>query len=332
MTDQDPIEALLKATGRRPPVPADRTDRVRVAAHAQWRREVARRDRRRVIAWGVSLATAAVVVTAVGLGIYSLRPSIAPELSGVRVERITNAAWTRHGSFSPVRSLVQLHEGSIVPRDSEVTTGADARVALRGPTGHSLRLDTGTILRVRSDRAFVLERGAVYVDCPGGSAVPQRSIRIDTPVGTIEDKGTQFEARLDGGSLSVRVREGTVTVQAPAERYVAHAGQALRLDASGRIERTEDAGGGGAWTWAEAIAPMIEIEGRSLPEFLDWVVRERGARLRLDGAGLAGRAPTIVLRGSIAGMTLEQATSSVLTTCGLTHRWENGVLVVGAEP
>jgi hypothetical protein len=29
------------------------------------------------------------------------------------------------------------------------------------------------------------------------------------------------------------------------------------------------------------------------------------------------------------GMTLEEATASVLATCGATHRWEEGALVVG---
>jgi hypothetical protein len=106
----------------------------------------------------------------------------------------------------------------------------------------------------------------------------------------------------------------------------------LTLDASGRIVRTEEEGTGGGWTWAEAIAPMMEIEGRSLLEFLEWVVRERGVRLRFADADVTGRAPTIVLRGSIAGMTLQQATASVLATCGMIHRWDDGALVVGAEP
>ena len=331
MNHHDSIEALLKATGRRPAVPADRMVRVRAAAHDDWRRQVARRARRRRIGWGVSLAAAAVVVVAVGLGIRALRPSITPELSGIRVERVANAAWARTRSFPLFRSTAPLHAGSIVSWGDAVTTGADARVALRAPSGHSVRLDTDTTLRVLSDRVFALERGAVYVDLRSDRAHPETSLRIDTAVGTIEDHGTQFAVRFDGGSLSLQVREGAVTLSAPAQRSVARAGQALTLDASGRIMTTEDAGAGTGWAWAEAIAPMMEIEGRSLLEFLDWVVRERGVRLQFADTGLAGRAPTIVLKGSIAGMTLGQATTSVLATCGATHRWEDGALVVGAE-
>jgi ferric-dicitrate binding protein FerR (iron transport regulator) len=317
MNGHDSIEALLKATGRRPAVPADRTDRVRAAAHDGWRREVGRRARGRRISWGLSLAAAAVVVVGVGLGVRALRPSIAPGPSGIRVERVANGA---------------LRAGAVVAWGDVVTTGADARVALRAPSGHSLRLDSGTTVRVRSDREFSLERGAIYVDLRGEPTRPAPSIRIDTPVGTIEDEGTQFAARFEGGSLSVQVREGAVTLSAPAERSVAQAGQTLSLDASGRILRTENAGRGARWAWAEAIAPMMEIEGRSLLDFLDWAARERGVRLQFADSGLAGRASTIVLKGSIAGMTLDEATASVLATCGATPRWEEDALVVGAGP
>jgi len=137
--------------------------------------------------------------------------------------------------------------------------------------------------------------------------------------------------RFDGRSLSLNVREGEVTLSAPSARAVAHAGQTLTLGAAGRILPTEGAENSGEWTWAETIAPMMEIEGRSLLEFLDWVVRERGAQLRFADSSLAGKAPTIVLRGSTAGMTLEQATASVLATCGMSHRWDDGALVVGPE-
>ena len=62
----------------------------------------------------------------------------------------------------------------------EVKTGTDARVALRAPSGHSLRLDTDTTLRVRSDREFSLERGALYVDSRGERADSVTALRIDT--------------------------------------------------------------------------------------------------------------------------------------------------------
>jgi ferric-dicitrate binding protein FerR (iron transport regulator) len=332
MSEHDPIETLLKATGRRPKVPAERMERVRDVAEAAWRHDVARRVRRRRVRWIATLSAAAVVLVAVGLGIRSFRSPFAGVDSGIRVERVANAASARHGTIPILRSELALQVGSIIPRNATVVTAAGARVALRAPFGHSIRLDSDTTLRVLSDAAFVLERGAIYVDSHGGTTVAASSLRIDTPVGAIEDRGTQFEARWEGGSLSLRVREGQVTIEAVAGPLIARAGEALRLDAAGRVDRSDQAASGQAWAWTETIAPMMDIQGRSLMEFLDWVVRERGARLQFADTRLAGRAPAILLRGSITGMTLDEATASVLATCGLTHRWEGGALLVGSEP
>jgi ferric-dicitrate binding protein FerR (iron transport regulator) len=319
MSEPDPIQTLLKAGGRRPVVPADRSERVRDAVRARWQLLLAERTRRRRIGWVVSVASAAAVLAAVGLGLDRFRTPVAPEPSGVRVERVTNVA--------------QLPLGWTVPRGGAVVTGPDGRVALRAPSGHSLRLDVGTTLHVLAGAAFVLERGAVYVDSGPGQTTPGTFVRIDTPFGSVEDRGTQFEARLDAGSLTLRVREGVVSVSRPAQRLVADAGQSMRLDAAGIVERTDDAGTAASWSWVEAIAPTMEIEGRSLLDFLNWSARERGVRLRFEDDRLAEKAPKIVLKGSIAGMTLEQALTSVLPTCGMTYRWEPGALdVVTLDP
>jgi hypothetical protein len=74
---------------------------------------------------------------------------------------------------------------------------------------------------------------------------------------------------------------------------------------------------------------MMDIEGKTLREFLDWVARERGVRIRFENPALEARAPSIVLHGSLDGMTLEQATETVFLTSGLTHRWDDRELVVG---
>ena len=73
---------------------------------------------------------------------------------------------------------------------------------------------------------------------------------------------------------------------------------------------------------------MMELEGRSLREFLDWMVRERGLRLQFTSPDLAGAASEISLNGSIDGMTLDQALESVLPTCRMAHRINGDVLVV----
>jgi hypothetical protein len=81
-----------------------------------------------------------------------------------------------------------------------------------------------------------------------------------------------------------------------------------------------------AWDWIASVVPMLDIEGRTLGEFLQWIARERDLRVEFASASLAQSAPSIRLSGSIEGMTLEQALVSVLATCRLDCRIANGVL------
>lgn len=310
------IEAILKSSGRRPTVPRDRFERVRSIVRTEWQSVAARRSRsRRLFGWSLALA-AAVALVAVGLGIRRAPVIAPPQGSSVLVERAVG------GTSLP-------RPGSAVPWTTTVATVSGERLALRAPTGHSLRLDAGCRLRVISDRVFQLDRGRLYVDVPGPAHAPHESIEIRTRLGRIEDTGTQFAVSLEAESLAVRVREGAVTLRSGDDAAEAKAGELMRLDGAGRIHRAADPSPGDDWGWIEAIAPAMRIEGRSLGEFLEWIARERGVALRYTGAGVAERAPGISLRGSIEGMTLDEATTSVLATCGLSHRWENGALVVG---
>jgi len=310
MTERDPIEALLKDSGRRPGVDSERTRRVRDAVWREWRDGVARRKGRRVL-WAAGLAAA--IVVAFALGTIGLREA-GPSPAGVRVDRVTGM-----DSLPPGTELLQ---------GQRVATGPSERVALRAAGGHSVRLDLMTALRVVSGTSFVLERGAVYVDsgehAPGGPG-----IRIETPFGAIEDRGTRFLVQLATTGLSVRVREGEVSVDDRGRRIAIVAGEAVRIDPSGEVERSI-APDDPAWDWVRDVAPAIAIEGRALGEFLDWAARERGVALRFESPSLAEKARGIELRGSIEGMTFDEAVDSVLATTGLRHRWERDALVVSA--
>jgi ferric-dicitrate binding protein FerR (iron transport regulator) len=347
----DRIEALLRRTGARPPVPADRAARLKAAAKAQWHAEV-RRETKRRWAWR-GLATAAAIggigaigAMAVSLGVMGgTRPDpkrsadAAPAAPAARVEMIADAAWLRTaGRETPA----PLRPGDSLAVGAEVATEERGRVALRLTTGHSIRLDTGTRLRVLADRAIALDQGAVYVDShtapldrgasdTGAPDAAAGSIEIHTPLGTIRDIGTQFEVRWLPASLRVRVREGRVTFDT--------SGAAVEVAAGQEVERRRDQAGmgqalvpralpitGAGLDWIDGITPMPGIDGRSLQWFLAWMARERGLKLSFATPQAAAAAPRIVLNGSIAGMTLDQALASVLATCQMTHRIEGDVL------
>ena len=329
MTGDDPIASLLRATGRRPAVPAARSARVREAARTVWQAEVARRLRSRRLA--LALALAATVLLAIW-GVRTLRgPTSSMAASNVvEVDRVVSTVWAEHGRFPGLRRRWDLQAHARIDPGCTIRTAEDGRAALHllmGP--HVLRLDHATVLRILSDRVFVLERGAVYVDS-GTAGTHAGSIHIETARGTVEDVGTQFEVRLSGDALTVRVREGQVAVDTGAGSARAAAGQALTVDGAGRISPSLDRGGG--WEWMETVAPPFLIEGRALADFLAWAARERGARVRYLDAGLAARARGIVLHGSVEGMELDRAVASVALTSGLIHRWQDGELVVSEAP
>jgi ferric-dicitrate binding protein FerR (iron transport regulator) len=174
---------------------------------------------------------------------------------------------------------------------------------------------------------MTLEGGAVYVDS-GGKGPP---LEIRAGRGVARDLGTQFEVRMDAGVTRVRVREGEVAWDQAGRSEKASAGSEIDIDERGEVRRAAISPHGPEWTWVQQVAPPFELEGRTVGEFLDWVSRETGFRVRLEGADAARLAKATVLHGSSSGMTPEEALSAVLPTCGLVHRVENGQIVVSPE-
>jgi ferric-dicitrate binding protein FerR (iron transport regulator) len=335
--DADPgdgIEALLRRTGSRPAVPTDRAARVAAAAKAHWRGEMRRAARRRW-AWGALPVAAVLGAIAVGLGLLGRR---GPDAGGVanvgpaaRIEMVSEAAWLQiAGRDSPARMRV----GDSLVAGAEIATEQRGRVALRLSTGHSVRLDTGTRLRIVDARAIALERGAIYVDSRTleGDG-PTGPIEIRTPLGTIRDTGTQFEVRWLPAALRVRVREGRIAFDTSHMVVDVAAGQEVEsrqdlANAPDALVRRVVPAVGAALDWIDGITPMPDIYGRSLQSFLGWMARERGLRLAFATPETAAAARRIVLTGSIAGMTPDQALDSVLATCRMSYRIEGQVLRV----
>jgi len=315
------IGALLRASGRRPAIPPARAARVQLTTRATWEATVVRRARGRRLRLWTALAAAAVVVAGAGLMLRgrSTLPAT-PETIG-RAEIATGEVWSRPSAQGEAATSGRLRAGDEIGMGTEVTTASDGRVALHLASGHSLRLDAGTQLRALSGRTLVLEHGAVYVDSGGGARTAVGTIEIRTPLGEVRDVGTQFEVRMLDASLRVRVREGTVSVAGRGATLAMTAGEELTLDPAGRAVRGRVDPFGAEWAWSEAVARFGDLQGRSLREFLDWYARERGVRLELVGEGLPLAAGTILLGGSIEGMTLEEAIDSVLATAAM-HREE----------
>lgn len=319
--DDGAVESLLRLAGPREPVPVDRMQRLKAGAHAEWRRQVTTRRRRRVMAWSVGgLAAAAALVLALRatVGGESVGPA-AVEFAVVESlgsnARLSTDADSRRGAFLKVGDRV-----AVGPSRLSLDGGT---ASLRLPGGAAVWVDRGSALRVTAVDVVVLDGGAVYIDSGGTT-----SLEVRTPHGVVRDVGTKFEVRLTLAAVRVRVRDGAVQVRRDQQQHDARPGDEILLDASGVVTRRAIPVNGPEWAWTAGAAVPFELEGRSLRECLDWMASQNGWQLTFADAAVEDKARATTLHGSIQGLTPEQALAAVLPTSGVEHRLEGRVLSI----
>ena len=327
---RDDIATLMRLARKRSPVPGDRAKRVREAARQQWRQTVGRHRRAR-IAW---TAAAAAVVAALAIGTWLLLPgrigSTAPPGPPLLVEAASGRVWAHPpGAGQPDRRAVGT--GERVPWDWTVETGETGLAALRLVTGHSVRLRGSTVLTLAGDGGRKLERGTIYVDS-GAGPVEGVGLVLTTRLGTVRETGTQYEVRLANEALRVRLREGSVEVRDGRQTHVVAAGFELAVDAGGTVTRREIETFGRDWDWLATVTPMLDLDGRTAHEFLEWFARERGLRLAYASDVAARAAADTVLAGASSRLTMDDVLDAVLPTCRMVHEIDDrGVLLVDLE-
>jgi ferric-dicitrate binding protein FerR (iron transport regulator) len=328
MDDRDDVAKLVRLGGKRRSVPHERAERVRAAAQAQWQEEVRRRSRRRYVWTAAALATAASLVLAITLTFIPFG-SDDPTGSGatILVEALNGSAWSRLGAEANLFIAV----GDNLRPGSALATAEESRAAIRLASGHSVRLDASTQIRLLDNGSLAVDRGAVYVDS-GEEATTTKALDVHTPLGVIEEIGTQFEVRLANDSVRVRLREGTVVVHQDDRNHELQVGTELELNPDGSVTRRALPTHGAEWEWVVGITPMLDLEGRTAMAFLEWVARERGWTLAFADDSVARFAGETVLGGALERLTLDEALDAVLPTCQMTYHVQSGVLVVAATP
>lgn len=317
------VERVLRAVGSRPRPPDDAVRTARAAVHAEWQAVVAARgeQRARRRRWS-ALATAA-GVAALALTLWVARPQLIARGAVVgTVARTVGASEREAGVLRPAQALAA---GDVLRVGDEVTTGRTSRVALVLGDGASLRLDRDTHIELAADDRVHVSRGAVYVDAGPPGAVRSR-LRIETPIGSVRHLGTQYEVRLLGAVVQVRVREGRVQVDRGAGPSLeAAAGEQLRVSGAGQqVARGTIAPHAPEWGWVAAAAPGFDIGGRPLVEFLEWAGRELGREIVFASPQAEAAAATTVLSGSVAGLSPQEALAAVLPATALHWRAESG--------
>ena len=323
----DDVAGLIRLAGRRPGVPPDRAARVKVAVREQWIDQV-RQGRRRRRMWAAA-AVAAAASLALAIPFLGGRPGsdAVPPRTAATVESLQGSGWIAADRGGREAARRPLKRGDVVTSRSRVGSDEGGRVALRLSTGHSLRLDRGTVLRIEEASDVMLEAGSVYVDSGDGAARAGSRV-MRTRLGVVREIGTLYEVRLTDGGLRVRVREGRVALDVGSQvREVAAAGE-LALGEDGTVASRRIAIHGPEWDWIAPVTTVPELDGMNPRALLEWVARERGWRLRFDTEELARTAGRITLDGSLERLSLDQALDAVLPTCGLSYRLEEDALVI----
>jgi hypothetical protein len=329
LSDEEPdaIARLVRIAGPRADVPLERARRVKAAVRVRWQEELRARKRRSRWLLG-TLVAAATLLVALGLAVTRTRVATParPAPSVATVEVIAGSV----SLVDPARGTTvpaKVRDG--IPARSTVSTEADGRVALRLAGGASLRADHGTRLTLASAQDVLLEQGAIYVD--NGAAGARASLQVRTGLGMLQDIGTQFEVRVGDRVLRLRVREGAVRLFRNTGSETAGAGVELTVDVGRQVVRRSVPAAGHEWDWTMAIAPSFALEGRRLPEFLRWAVRETGWRLEFASPQIEESMRDVVLHGSVGGLAPEQALATVLPTCGLAFRIQDRTLHVDRD-
>lgn len=322
--DPSLVERLLNAAGPGPEIPEDGAARVKDAIRPLWKEETSARAGQRQRLWAGGLAAAAALIIA-AVYLPSLRHiDPQPARLGITVAIIDGTLEVTPPG-ERVRIFTAEEAGSEIPPGSLIRTQTGDRAALRLVDGRSVRLDVNTEMRLDSETSISLDSGAVYIESSGSSI---GSVEVRTSLGTARDIGTQFEVRLEGGTLDVRVREGLVSLTRDHDDYQIAHGITFSIDADGAVSTSSITPYDPVWGWTQEIAPPFEIEGRSALSFLDWVSSETGLSIRFADPEAEQAATTTYLHGKIEGLSPSEAPAVVLPSCRLVAIQEPGAILV----
>jgi hypothetical protein len=321
--EEDAVRALLERAGPRAPLAEEDLAALQAKAREQWRRRYGSSPHPAGRRWWLAAAAAALLV---GFGFLWRARTPAPAAS---VARLSGTARIQPAG----KRLVELSGASVfgspIAARSQIETTAGSRLALKTSDEVSVRLDAATRVRLVSPRLIELAFGSIYVDT-GGKPGGIEELAVRTRHGTFRPHGTQFEVHVEPGASAtrLRVREGKVALDDHGPEAAAAAGQELIVRADGSLERALIPADASSWRWTLQAAPMLDIEGVTVKEYLDWLVRETGWRVEFADREAAARADTTVLHGSIDHLTPEHSPGVVLASCGLGHRISGGTLVI----
>ena len=275
----------------------------------------------------------------------ALKLALAAAIATLAVASVLMTQWnspTVHGELATIEratggvelalgegwQLLDENRGSL-RAGRRLRTHADGRASLRLAGGASLRLAGETEVLLDAPGRIFVDHGTIYVD--GGMRPGADRIEVVTPAGTARDLGTQFELQVAGARLRLRVREGSVSIDRGGRSLVGAAGEQIEIDDVGSVLRGAIDPASDAWAWAEAIAPVPNVDGRPATQLINWVARETGRRLRYESPAVEERAATVILHGNIHHLPPLAALEAMLATTDLEYVLEGDTMEIRAR-
>ena len=321
------IEALLRKAPPRPAPSDEVMADVRDAVRAEWRATSGRRRTRRRL---VSLAVAATVILAVGITVNFLRvPSALPVLVAT-IERSSGSIHLvgEQSVLHETRDLAELTTGQTL------LTGPNSAAAIAWNNGGSLRIDENTRVEFLSPGEIALRSGRVYFDSQPSTlraGITQSSVAsfaIRTDQGVVRHVGTQYMTGINGGALTISVREGQVHIENDYQQATAAAGQQMTVVGKNLPTHTNISRHGDMWRWAEKIAPAIGVDKPSAYEFISWAARESGLEVHFASDAVERTAHIRTMTGTETNLEPQLALHTLLKTTDLVPTIEDGRIVI----
>jgi len=308
MTEQDTISLLLRSAGHRPVPPRETEEAVYLGATVAWRHTVRRRRMRLALAAAATLACVAV--------------GVAWLASFVPTEEMTVATVVRASGCARIDS-----PSTLATRDRlELASGCG--IALLTPEQRRMRLVGPAQAQFTGERTLRLTSGKLYFDSGRPDAhIP--AFTIETAYGGVTHAGTQFAVAVSNADLTVMVRSGAARVATSSMLIGVGRGEAVRIDTDGReTARWPFATSGPEWAWADALAPALELEGRSLAEVLVDIARETGRQVAYENEDVRALCRSTRLHGPALALPPDRMLDAVLASTELDGHIEGDRLLI----
>jgi ferric-dicitrate binding protein FerR (iron transport regulator) len=302
------------------PLPPEALARIRAAVEPVWRANVPRppsRARRYVVAAGLLSGVLLVGVLVSRVGVSDGQGEIAAHLIRMGSPGVAEVR--------TLRSSMGLAEGAVMRSEHSYRSNGQSLLALEG--GGELRVAAGTEFGILEKSVMRLDRGEFYVDIPPG-AQTAAAFTLKTAAGEFHHVGTQFALAVSQGRTRLRVREGSVRWVVAERGAIAGAGTEVVFTNGTKSAERQISTSDENWDWIAATTPDFEIDNRPLGDFLAWIARQTGRKLIVADDQAKMKVASIVMHGSIRGLTPIQALSAVMSATELRYDLPDGQIRV----